>query len=173
MTDLKLENDKVVVEGRLKIEGPELIVEGNDIKLDKADRRSNSNASRHRRALVHGHEDELILNYGDDYLGVTINGNRGKGVEINGNVFVSKHFGMPDDSNMYIGGTAKFRKSPVVPDLLITELGTKVTPNLGGGGRFGNIPLGSIPKPASLVDIIKDLRKKIGKLENRLSALES
>ncbi len=64
----------------IKLDGATAIVEGNwllikcwDIKLDSPDRRSQTGGE--RRALVHGFNDELVVNYGDDYPGgVTIRG---------------------------------------------------------------------------------------------------
>jgi hypothetical protein len=65
--DVKLENAEAVVEGNW------LKVECWDIKLDAADRRSRPTGE--RRALVHGSNDELVVNYADDYPGgVTIGG---------------------------------------------------------------------------------------------------
>jgi hypothetical protein len=58
----------------VKFDGANLIAEGNwlkitcwDIKLDAGDRRSNNTGE--RRALVHGFNDELVVNYADDYPG--------------------------------------------------------------------------------------------------------
>lgn len=65
--DIKLDGSTTIVEGNY------LLVKCTDIKLDSSDRRSNT--SGHRRALVHGFSDELVINYGDDYPGgVTIRG---------------------------------------------------------------------------------------------------
>lgn len=67
-------------DGDFKLDGATAIVEGNwlsvkcwDIKLDSPDRRHSEGGE--RRALVHGFNDELVINYGDDYPGgVTIHG---------------------------------------------------------------------------------------------------
>lgn len=64
----------------LTLDGGNAIVDGNwlevrcwDIKLDASDRRSSSAGE--RRALVHGFDDELVVNYADDYPGgVTLRG---------------------------------------------------------------------------------------------------
>ncbi len=64
----------------VKLDGADAIVEGNwltakclDIKLDAAARRSSNSGE--RRALVHGFNDELVVNYNSDYPGgATING---------------------------------------------------------------------------------------------------
>ncbi len=59
--DIKLEGTTPKVEGNI------LHVECWDIKLDHPDRRSSS--SGHRRALVHGFNDELVIDYAADYPG--------------------------------------------------------------------------------------------------------
>lgn len=69
-----------MADGDIKLDGSTVIAEGNwllvkclDIKLDSPDRRSQSGGE--RRALVHGFNDELVVNYADDYPGgVTIRG---------------------------------------------------------------------------------------------------
>ena len=59
--DIKLEDGTVIVEGNW------LLVKCWDIKLDSPDRRSTS--AGHRRALVHGFNDELVINWNGDYPG--------------------------------------------------------------------------------------------------------
>ena len=67
-----------------------LTVRGWDLRLDSLERRGNNDVTEvlghkirqkgtHRRAMVHGHGDKLVLNWGQDYKG---------GVEINGHVTV-------------------------------------------------------------------------------------
>ncbi len=66
--------------GDFKLDGSTAIVEGNwlhvkclDLKLDSSARRSSNSGE--RRALVHGFNDELVINYNGDYPGgVTIRG---------------------------------------------------------------------------------------------------
>jgi|GEM_PF-1976738 len=65
--DVKLDGRTAIVEGSW------LLVKCWDIKLDADDRRKQSGG--HRRALVHGFNDELVVNWADDYPGgVTIAG---------------------------------------------------------------------------------------------------
>jgi len=81
MSDVKLERGLVKVEGQLR-------VEGTDIHLSIPGRRNGRNRSRDRRAVVHGHDDELILNYADDYKGVQINGAKSSGIRMKGTTYV-------------------------------------------------------------------------------------
>jgi hypothetical protein len=65
--DIKLDGVTAIVEGDY------LLVKCSDLKLDSPSRRSQTTG--HRRALVHGFNDELVVNYAKDYPGgVTIRG---------------------------------------------------------------------------------------------------
>jgi hypothetical protein len=104
----------------IKIDGQNLIVEGNwmevkcwDIKLDANDRRSSSSGQ--RRALVHGFNDELIINYAKDYPGRTV---------VNGDLKINS------------GGTLKVLNSSNQP---IAELGKWGNLYLGGNGDDGDL----------------------------------
>lgn len=67
----------------ITLDGANCIIDGNwllvhclDLKLDAPSRRSSTSGE--RRALVHGFNDELVVNYADDYPGgVTIRGEIG------------------------------------------------------------------------------------------------
>lgn len=82
MSDVRLENGQVEIDGTLAINGP-------DLKLDLASRRKADNTAEHRRALVHGFEDELVINFNNDFKGVVIKGNKEAGIELEGQVFVN------------------------------------------------------------------------------------
>lgn len=77
MSDVTLKQNAVGIEGQLQIEG-------SDIHLDFAERRSAENGAAYRRAMVHNNEDHLVVNFADDYLGVDINGARAGGISLNG-----------------------------------------------------------------------------------------
>ena len=66
-SDVKLNGESVSIEGSLQVYGP-------DLALEWPDRRSASSAPG-RRALVHGFQDELEVNYDNDYPnGIRLNG---------------------------------------------------------------------------------------------------
>ncbi len=75
MSDVTLRTNDVLVEGQL-------VVEGSDIHLMIENRKSAANTSYYRRALVHGYQDDLVVNYDNDYTGVVING--AGGIKLNG-----------------------------------------------------------------------------------------
>lgn len=77
MADVRLDTDKVIIEENLYVEGP-------DIRLDYPSRRADDNLSAERRALVHGSNDDLILNFSNDYKSVTINARDGSAITLNG-----------------------------------------------------------------------------------------
>ncbi|RDC58936.1 hypothetical protein HME9302_00112 [Alteripontixanthobacter maritimus] len=77
MSDVRLEDGVVAVEGHLRVEGP-------DIKLDERTRRDPENSARHRRALVHGSNDELIVNFANDFNSVTINARDDAAIRLKG-----------------------------------------------------------------------------------------
>lgn len=77
MSDVTLRSRDVVVKGQL-------VVEGSDIHLTIDARRSAANTKRYRRALVHGSQDDLVVNYDNDYTGVVINGTGSGGITLNG-----------------------------------------------------------------------------------------
>jgi hypothetical protein len=86
-----------------------LLVNSTDFLLDSPERRKNNTP--HRRALVHGFNDELVLNFGGDYPGgVTINSFLNvdhsalfKGsVEIDGQLDITEDTGMLKD--VFING---------------------------------------------------------------------
>lgn len=70
-TDIKLDESQVTIEAFT------FKVEGADLKLDSTERRSGAGGE-HRRALVHGPGDALVLNWAGDYTG---------GVYLNGRTF--------------------------------------------------------------------------------------
>ena len=82
MTDLKLKNDHVTVEGSLKVYGPDL-----HLSLNK--RKDATNTSRYRRALVHGRGDILIFNFSNDYNGIILNGEKEAGIQLHGKVILN------------------------------------------------------------------------------------
>src|SRR5690606_31166663 len=66
-SDVKLNNNVLTLEGNF------IETNAHDFKMDNPDRRSNT--AGHRRALVHGFKDELVINWASDYPGgVVING---------------------------------------------------------------------------------------------------
>ncbi len=76
-SDIILENDKVRVQGKIAVNGP-------DVEVDSADRRKNTRGF--RRAMVHDFGDGLTINWDKDYPGgitmygrtaVTDNGSNG------------------------------------------------------------------------------------------------
>lgn len=85
VSDIILEEEKVVVEGNLELE--QIIAKNNQLKvkcwdfiLDWPDNRKG--LAQFRRALVHQNGDKLVINYGGDYsAGIKLDG---KGVEIPG-----------------------------------------------------------------------------------------
>ena len=81
MSDVRLDRGFVGVEGQLRVEGP-------DIHVDEPSRRHSENNRPYRRALVHGFQDELVVNYSSDYRGVTINAREGDAIRLNGQTLV-------------------------------------------------------------------------------------
>jgi hypothetical protein len=73
MTDILLEDSTIVLAAHTtRVQGP-------DLELDAEDRRApeRRGGGSPRRALVHGFNDELIVNYGGDFPGgVTVQGRR-------------------------------------------------------------------------------------------------
>jgi hypothetical protein len=78
VSDIRLEEEKVVVEGNLELE--QIIAKNNQLKvkcwdfiLDWPDNRKGS--AQFRRALVHQNDDKLVINYGGDYsAGIKLDG---------------------------------------------------------------------------------------------------
>lgn len=104
----------------IKLDGQNLIAEGNwmevkcfDIKLDADERRSNTTGE--RRALVHGFNDELVINYAKDYPGRTV---------VNGDLKINS------------GGILKILNNSNQP---IAELGEWGNLYLGGNGVDGDL----------------------------------
>lgn len=91
---MNCENDYQGVEingqksGGVKLNGM-VYVNGPDLALSEETRKIRSNRKPHRRALVHGTGDRLIVNYDNDYLGVEINGSGSQGIKLKGNVFIN------------------------------------------------------------------------------------
>ena len=168
---LDLEADKIVSKSKW------FVAEAWDIQLDHPERRKSSEPT-NRRALVHNIEDGLSINYRGDYpAGVTIDGEVKCSDILESRRIVATHrLGVSDDASLYVGGNAKFKKSPQVPDLFLTDLDTSGT-NISIGGNAGIGGIGNINLPnligVSLVKTIKDLQNKIEELENRLKALEN
>ncbi len=156
-SDIKLENNKVTIEGfRLKHMG-------GDFELDYSPRRIEHSRST-RRALVHDYNDGLTINWLEDYPGgVTINGEvKCTDILESRRLVVMHHFGVSDDGSFSVGGRSEFKQPPTLPDLLITELGT-----VDQGDRIPFL------NPASLVEIIRELRETIEQLEERVQLLET
>ena len=186
-SDIKLQDG-----GLVEIEGNVLKVSTHDILLDHPDRRSESGGR--RRALVHDFDDGLTLNWRNDYPGgVTVKGNLkaerasfSNEVEFGAIVNINQRLIVGEDSVLYVSGRSEFTNSPTVPDLQITELGTEREVELGGPGT-GNVGTGlnpgigigrrrgrriTVTEPASLVEIIQELREEIKSLKDRVSELE-
>jgi hypothetical protein len=74
VADIKLEDNVVSVEDTDPAKPIALLkIKARDLELDASDRRKNQ--TEHRRALVHGPGDTLVINWGPDYPGgVTIDG---------------------------------------------------------------------------------------------------
>ncbi len=95
----KLPTQKLEVAGHVKITG-NVKITGTDLMLGFQGRR-NGETGGHRRALVHGSGDKLLINFGGDYTGgVGIEGNVGIGItspgeklEINGKVKATHFIG--------------------------------------------------------------------------------
>ena len=138
------------------LEGSQVKVNANDIVLDFPARRKDKNGQ--RRAFVHDFEDGLTINWAGDYPG---------GVKIQGHVLL--------DHTVYVKNTATFEKAIAAPDLFIGELKTTGSlpvrvPGTGGlPGKFIDVPF---QIGESLVAIIKDLRKQVNELQNKVAALE-
>ena len=60
--DIKLDGELVIAEGTLKIDGTDLL-------LDSQERRVGNTSPTYRRALVHGFNDDLVINFNADYTG--------------------------------------------------------------------------------------------------------
>lgn len=136
------------------LEGSKVKLEANDLVLDFASRRKNTQGE--RRALVHDFDDGLTINWAGDYPG---------GVRIQGHVLL--------DHTVYVKNTATFEHAPLVPDLQIKGLPRTIIkgggdPTIPSGGKPGQ----KLEIPGSLVTIIKDLRKQIDQLETKVAALE-
>ncbi len=89
MTDIRLEDSRVVAEGHsFRIHGEDLEVRSSQ-RLD-ALRGVTAASAGPRRALVHGSQDQLILNFGEDYEHTEIVGDVkvGKDLEVGGTMTV-------------------------------------------------------------------------------------
>lgn len=160
--DVKLETSGV------RIEGSYLYVNGPSFELNDETRHVEDHSGNWRRALVHESDDTLIVNFADDYRGIVINGNRSEGIKLNGEILCSDllesrrllathHFGVSESANFYVGGDAKFKEAPVVPDILLEK---------PASSRL-------LPERESLIEIIEELRQTNSRLEARIVALEA
>lgn len=71
-------------DGWVTVEGPIVRVIGTDLMIDSGPRRDGAGGS-HRRALVHGPGDTLVVNWADDYSGgVVLNNARFKVLKSDG-----------------------------------------------------------------------------------------
>ena len=193
-SDIKLKNN-----GLTEVEGRRLKVSGHDLELDHKVRRSSRNRTKPRRAMVHDFEDGLTLNWANDYPGgVTINNGKivnttleGK-TEAKGSLTVegelktketikaAKGIVVERGTGIHVKGTATFDSKCTAKDIRLSGLGYDER----RGRRVNSGPLSNpninipgqttvvIREPKSLVKVIKDMQKKIDKLEQRVRELE-
>ena len=148
MGDLKLTNSGVITEGDY------LAIHGAYFELKDSKRYdSKRRRSHHRKALVHENNDTLVVNHANDYKGVVINSRE-----------------VPFEVN----GKSDFSDKITVPDILISKLPKyRMNVNQIPIGRRNNIRGNSLrTEPSSLVEIIKELRKEIKDLNNKVKSLE-
>ena len=195
MSDVTLNGDHVAIDGQLRVYGP-------DVHLSEDARRDIENRSTFRRALVHDHRDTLVVNFNNDYKGVTINGNKTEGIECRGKVHVdgqlhcsssfqcstmdckdivetsritvTHHLGVSDNAHIYIGGQATFRTEPTVPDLMVLGLGKKIPLGSGAQSEFGQIgQIGQIGHIEAQFPVAASLVDTIKTLQATIADLEA
>lgn len=95
-----MESDIKLNGSQIELEATHVVTEAHDLHLNFAGRRK-PGGSPYRRALVHGFEDELIVNYSGDYPGgITLNGHiQVLGIDGKRRLHFDSRFG-----NLYLGG---------------------------------------------------------------------
>lgn len=152
------------MESDIKLDQHLVIIEATDLILDAPERRSNPDGF--RRALVHGQNDQLVINYNGDYPA---------GVSINGPIHVS---GLDPRAPGSSGG-GRFENVEIDPDrfdsLDIDHVETGRPPINVGLIRPLDIQalFSNVKAPVELVAEIKRLRRAILALDNRVKALEA
>jgi hypothetical protein len=152
------------MESDIKLDGHVVIIEATDVILDAPERRTSPDGL--RRALVHGQNDQLVLNYNGDYPA---------GVSINGPIHVSGLDPLAPGSSD--GG--RFENVEIdrdrVDDLNLgrleegrPQIDVSIRPPLDIQALFTNVKA-----PVDLVDEIRRLRRAILALDGRVKALEA
>ena len=163
--DIKLEGEVVVAEGTVKILG-------SDLQLDSMERRVGNTSPPHRRALVHGFNDDLVINFNADYTG---------GLTLDGPVRLAGFRASPPQQPLVEqapgGGLIQgMDLAPTVADRLGEVGGIHQSP--GGSGQVARLPLDiskmfdSVEDPLNLISEIRRLRAAIRALNERVEALE-
>ncbi|MBD1847399.1 hypothetical protein H6F89_29150 [Cyanobacteria bacterium FACHB-63] len=139
--DIKLDSNNVV------IEGDRMDVMAADIQLDCAGRRKTSRGM--RRALVHGFNDELLVNFNGDYPG---------GVTVASNLRVNGKLSIGSEG----GGTSA---------LTVSDLEVRVSQIRGHTeGPFGKVPIIEVRTVTfqEVFDEVQALKAKVVELEAKL-----
>jgi hypothetical protein len=177
-SDIRLEDEQVVVEGKLYVQeiassNNQLKFTGYDFLLDYHDRRKQgSDPTQFRRALVHDYGDRLTLNYGEDYPG---------GVGIQGSVYVhdvyplenSKLGGVGIHGSVYINDLYAFENSKlfVNNDLWIVNPKAQ-SPQEDASLRITNRTIFVSTQDAYSKETVLDLVQTIQDLQARVATLE-
>lgn len=167
MSDIKFAtNDEVILEAF------SVKVEGADLKLDHAPRRSNS--SDHRRALVHDYNDGLTINWSEDYPG---------GITLRGEVKVAKLSGTHLrvlHHDVHLDNPARRTSTTGNRRALVHDFNDGLTINWNSDYPGGVTIRGAVKCPNSLsvagqdvLGLISNLQSQITALEARVAALES
>jgi hypothetical protein len=143
----------------IKLDGERVLVEATDLMLVSEERRK---APGERRALVHGFDDDLVLNYAGDYPGgVTIRGR----VTASERLFVG-HKPAPPPAAAPIDGRTAVR---VARDFV----GSEYLPSIAAVDPFKHLekkvemPVDVLKELLTLRQAVLELRDRVAKLEGR------
>ncbi len=172
ITDVKLED------GLVRVTGWQLFFEGADLIVDAdiyGDQRRKCGKSGLRRAIVHGQDDKLILNYDNDYTGGTVI--KGNPITAEGDLNCKSVIA---EGPIHCGGDMKCKtlsaddivlqrpkplgRKKILGD--IDETATQVDKNIAQVAQ-------EILNPQSLRQIVDNFYERINKLEDRISVLEA
>lgn len=166
MSDIKFStSDEVIVEAfSLKLEGA-------DLKLDHAPRRTNTSA--HRRALVHDYNDGLTINWSEDYPG---------GITLRGDVKVAKISGSHlrvHHHDIHLDHPARRISNAGSRRALVHDFNDGLTINWNSDYPHGVTIRGAVKCPNSLsvggqdiMTLLSNMQSRIQALEDRVAALE-
>lgn len=143
-SDIELGDEEV------KITGSVLRLTAFDVTLDNQTRRGSGNPDRPRRALVHGPDDSLVVNWDGDYP---------SGVTINGPVKFPGSIDAQDGKFTRLG----------VAGAIDAQDGKFMRLEVGGGFRVKHLGAMSLKVPLPALDVVDELIA----LRDRIEALEA